>query len=173
MPWSLAKAARTQRANVSARSLSRPGCDSCVARHVRLAMINMSISRSTLLRLLSLHGWTRLGGQRRPQENAQFLQRLGVDDRDISHHDGATRRGVEHPQRNLCRPRIKIWRQAAADNGLAAPLALPCLMHPDFSSEPGMPGVKDYSRLGTMGVPLLACITRADRTRAMTARRPT
>ena len=85
-------------------------------------------------------------------------------------HD-ATHDGIEHPHWNLYSPSVKVRRQAAPSHRLN--FADSGSMDPHLSVEPWMPAVANDSRLGTMGVPLLACTTTTAATAVWaTCRRP-
>jgi len=119
----------------------------------------MSISWSNRLEVLRLPRSASIGIARRQQQNPQFIKRGCAARRRLGQHHHVTRSAIEHPQRDFDGSRIEIRRQAAAKNGLGMPLALPRLMHPHLLAEPRMPSIPDDSRIGTMGVPLLACTT--------------
>ena len=158
------------RCSMGVASHSRPGRGdwnrvSCVAGCDGLAVRDMRTSRSDHFEVLSLRHNAGLGLVDGLQQNLQFTKRVSVDHRRRGHRHDATRRGVEHPQRDLNRPRIEVRRQTTANDGAARPLALPRLMHPDLPIEPGVPAVPKDSRLGTMCVSLLGSITNGAATR--------
>jgi hypothetical protein len=99
------------------------------------------------------------------QQKLQFTKCLSADHWRAGHRHDATCRGVEHPERDLNRPRIKVRRQATTNERFALPLAAPCLMHPDLLIDPRVPAVPNNPRLGTMGVSLLGSITNGAATR--------
>jgi hypothetical protein len=94
-----------------------------------------------------------------PQQRVQLTQGVDADNGLACQFHEATGAGIEHPQRDLDRPRIEVRRQAAANDVLG--LADPREMNPDREAEPRVPAISNLSRLGTMGVPLLGCTTRA------------
>ena len=94
-----------------------------------------------------------------PQQRAQLTQGLDVDSGFVCQVHEDTGRGIEHPQRDLGGVGTEFRRQCAANNVLR--LANPREMNPDHEAEPRVPAISNLSRLGTMGVPLLACTTRA------------
>ena len=76
--------------------------------------------------------------------------------------------GVEHPQRDVDASGIKLRGQTAVDNGFG--MTAPLVVDPDLSAKPRMPAIANYSRLGTMGIPLMASTTPCARTRRWTHR---
>ena len=106
-----------------------------------------------------------------PQQRAQLTQGRDVDSGFVCQVHEDTGRGIEHPQRDLGGAGTELRRQCAANDVLS--LANPREMKPNHEAEPRVPGVSNLSRLGTMGVPLLACTTPSERTRASPISRPT
>jgi hypothetical protein len=138
---------------------------SCVAGCDGLAVMDMSTSRSDHFEMLSLLRNAGLGIAGGRHDHLQFMKCVSADHRRRGHPHDATRRGIEHPQRNLNRPRIKVRRQATTNERVTLPLAAPGLMHPDLLIDPRVPAVPNYPRVGTMGVSLLGSTTRTARTR--------
>ena len=132
---------------------------SCVAGCDGLAVMDMSTSRSDHFEMLSLLRNAGLGIAGGRHDHLQFMKCVSADHRRRGHPHDATRRGIEHPQRNLNRPRIKVRRQATTNERVTLPLAAPGLMHPDLLIDPRVPAVPNYPRVGTMGVSLLGSIT--------------
>jgi hypothetical protein len=97
-----------------------------------------------------------------PQQRVQLAQGLDADDGLVLQLHEVTGAGIEHPQGDLHRSHIEVWRQAAAHNLLRP--ADPRQMNPNRQAEPRVPAISNLSRLGTMGVPLLACTTVVVRT---------
>ena len=97
-----------------------------------------------------------------PQQRVQLTQGLDADNGLVFQLHEVTGAGIEHPQEDLHRSHIEVWRQAAAHNLLR--LADPRQMNPNRQAEPRVPAISNLSRLGTMGVPLLACTTAGVRT---------
>jgi hypothetical protein len=122
----------------------------------------MGTSCSRQVKVLSLQqlAWADAGI---PQQHPQGLQSVHADEWLGDHVHENARPGVEHPQRNIDTSGIKIRGQTAADNGLG--MTEPRVVDPDLSTKPRVPAIANYSRLGTMGVPLLACTTEPDCTR--------
>jgi hypothetical protein len=80
------------------------------------------------------------------------------------------RRPTGHPGRNF-QPTVRIGAaQVAAKNSAIRPLDR--RVNADPKTKPGMPWVQRFSRLGSVGVLKLCCITTDDRIRALTAPHP-
>jgi hypothetical protein len=69
--------------------------------------------------------------------------------------------GVEHPLRDLDASSLVLLVQSAAGDQLL--LMHTRLMNPDEATKPRMPGIQNFSGLGTMGVLLMTCTTCDDR----------
>src|SRR3974390_3934793 len=93
-----------------------------------------------------------------PQQRAQLTQGLDGDSGFVCQVHEDTGRVIKHPQRDLGGVGTEFRRQCAANNVLR--LANPREMNPDHEAEPRVPAISNLSRLGTMGVSLLACTTR-------------
>ncbi len=74
---------------------------------------------------------------RMPQQRVQLTQGFDADNRLACQFHEATGAGIEHPQRDLDRPRIEVRRQAAANDVLG--LTDPREMNPDREAEPRVP----------------------------------
>ena len=97
------------------------------------------------------------------EQRLQFAQRLHAHDRLVGRMHLAAGADVEHPHWDLDRMGVEIRRQTATNDllileGLRA-------VDPDGATEPWMPAIAHLQRIGTMGVPLLACTTIGDCTR--------
>jgi hypothetical protein len=94
------------------------------------------------------------------EQRLQFAQRLQAHNRLVGRVHVAAGAGVKHPHWDLDRMGVEVRRQSAANEFLI--LEGPRAMNPDGATEPRMPAIAHLQRLGTMGVPLLACTTTAD-----------
>lgn len=93
----------------------------------------------------------------------QFAQRFHAHDRIAGSAHLSANAGVKHPRGDLDRTRVEIRRQTTANE---RPIFhRPRAVNPYSPTEPRMPAVANFQRLGTMGVLLLACTTRAGCTR--------
>jgi hypothetical protein len=84
-----------------------------------MAVLGMSTSRIDPFEVLSM---LRNAGRGLPgglQEHREFAKRVRVHNGRRGHRHDAARRRVEHPERNLDRPRIQVRRQTTANDGLA------------------------------------------------------
>src|SRR5574337_378872 len=97
-----------------------------------------------------------------PEQRVQLAQRLDTDHRLVSHAHEVTNAVIKHPQRNLDGASIELRRQTAANDPL--PLTDPRAVHPNQATKPRVPAIADLSRLGTMGVSLLARTTASGAT---------
>ena len=99
------------------------------------------------------------------EQRLQFAQRRHAHNRLVGLVHVAAGPGVEHPHWDLDRMGVEIRRQTTANDTLI--LERPRAMDPDGATEPRMPAIAHLQRLGTMGVPLLACTTRNAGTRRL------
>ena len=90
------------------------------------------------------------------EQRLQFAQRRHAHNRLVGLVHVAAGPGVEHPHWDLDRMGVEIRRQTTANDTLI--LERPRAMDPNGATEPRMPAVAHLQRLGTMGVPLLACM---------------
>ena len=91
------------------------------------------------------------------QQRPQVLQSVRADEWLSGHVHESARPGVKHPQRDIDASGTVLRGQTTADNGQG--MTDPYVVDPDLSAEPRVPAIANYSRLGTMGVPLLVCTT--------------
>jgi len=98
-----------------------------------------------------------------PQEQRKRCERRQVDIGIRRETRLGAGRPVEHPGRNL-QPTIRIGTaQAAAKNSATRPLDR--RVNADPKTEPRMPWVQQFPKLGSVGVLKLSCTTEATRTR--------
>src|SRR4030095_10673018 len=93
------------------------------------------------------------------EQRLQFAQRLHAHDWLVGRVHLAAGASVEHPHWDLDRMGVEVRRQTTPNEFLV--LESPRAMDPDGATEPRMPAIAHRQRLGTMGVPLLACKCRA------------
>jgi hypothetical protein len=91
------------------------------------------------------------------EQRLQFAQRLQAHNRLVGRVHVTAGAGVEHPHWDLDRMGVEVRRQTTANEFLI--FEGPRAMDPDGATEPRMPAIAHLQRLGTMGVPLLACTT--------------
>ena len=100
------------------------------------------------------------------EQRLQFAQRVQAHNRLLGRVHVAADAGVEHPHWDLVRMGVEVRCQTTANELLI--LEGPRAMDPDGATEPRMPAIAHLQRLGTMGVPLLACTTLEGRISRMT-----
>jgi hypothetical protein len=108
----------------------------------------------------------RLCGKRRISRQAlQITQRLTGDDGRDCESNVTTGNRIEHSQRHLRYTRRLEWIECAAQNDLA--VLLYRVENPHRTSVPWVPAIKNFPRLGNMGVVLTACTTARGATRRL------
>ena len=106
-----------------------------------------------------------------PQEQRKRCERRQVDIGIRRETRLGAGRPVEHPGRNL-QPTIRIGTaQAAAKNSATRPLDR--RVNADPKTEPRMPWVQQFPKLGSVGVLKLSCTTKCARIRASAISRRT